>query len=188
MSIIKFQGTLSFFQSILTALFNRIFGEEKKGSKMITVKEAQNFLEKEKFKQEGKIVPLEDSVGQILAEDIFAERPQPPFNRVAMDGVSLLSSAWLSDDKRPLTTEGVQAAGTEALTLSDPMKCFEVMTGAPLPKGCDTVIPYEHCHFLEKKKPPLDKREVVLKDPYTFSPGQNIHKICLLYTSPSPRD
>jgi len=105
----------------------------KKGSQMISVEEAQDFLMKEKLQINVKTVSLGDSAGQVLAEDVFAKRPQPPFNRVAMDGISLNSSAWSSlEDKKPLLTEGIQAAGSKALTLSDSSRCFEVMTGAPL--------------------------------------------------------
>ncbi len=145
---------------------------------MISVEEAQGFLAKEKLQINVMRVSLGDSAGQVLAEDIFAERPQPPFNRVAMDGISLNSSSWLSlKDKKPLITEGIQAAGSKALTLSDSSKCFEVMTGAPLPIGCDTVIPYEHCHFMDSGSPSSKGREVILKDEHSFSKGQNIHKL-----------
>ena len=145
---------------------------------MISVEEAQDFLCEEKLQINEKRVALGDSAGQVLAEDIFAERPQPPFNRVAMDGISLNSSAWSSlEYKKPLVIEGIQAAGSEALTLSDSSNCFEVMTGAPLPIGCDTVIPYEHCHLIDSGKPTSKVREVTLKDQHSFSKGQNIHKL-----------
>ena len=145
---------------------------------MISVEEAQDFLMKEKLQNNVKTVSLGDSAGQVLAEDVFAERPQPPFNRVAMDGISINSSVWSSlQDKKPLFTEGVQAAGSKALTLSDSSKCFEVMTGAPLPEGCDTVIPYEHCNFTDSVKSSSKAREVSFKDQYSFSKGQNIHKL-----------
>ncbi|MBG08968.1 MAG: molybdopterin molybdenumtransferase MoeA [Halobacteriovoraceae bacterium] len=153
-------------------------GKFKKGRQMISVQEAQDFLVKEKLQKSAKKVTLEDSAGQLLAEDIFAERPQPPFNRVAMDGISINSSAWASlKDKKPLIIEGVQAAGSKALTLSETNRCFEVMTGAPLPTGCDTVIPYEHCHFIDAENSSLKIREVILKDQYSFSKGQNIHNL-----------
>lgn len=85
---------------------------------------------------------LLNAVGCILAEDVIADRPQPPFDRVAMDGIAIAFADW-ADGIRTFQNQGVQAAGQAALTLGKSGACIEVMTGAVRPVGTDTVIPYE---------------------------------------------
>lgn len=87
-------------------------------------------------------LPLAQCAGAVLRENIYAERDQPPFDRVMMDGVALASSA-AAEGMRRFRLQGMQAAGDAPLTLSSPAHCIEVMTGAMLPAGCDSVVPVE---------------------------------------------
>src|SRR6267378_3566516 len=80
--------------------------------------------------------------GAVLRENIYAERDQPPFDRVAMDGIAIDSGAWRSG-RRSFQVQGSQAAGEPQLQLTRADGCLEVMTGAVLPQGCDCVIPLE---------------------------------------------
>lgn len=86
--------------------------------------------------------PLESLAGAVLAQSVRAERDQPPFDRVTMDGVAFSCSAWREGCRR-FRIAGVQAAGTPPLALEQPDDCLEVMTGAILPRGCDVVVPVE---------------------------------------------
>ncbi|MFD1315292.1 molybdopterin molybdotransferase MoeA [Namhaeicola litoreus] len=87
-------------------------------------------------------VDLPNSLGKVVKENIFADRDFPPFNRVSMDGIAIQFSQY-NQGNRTFEIEGIQAAGTEQLTLENPKNCLEVMTGAVLPENTDTVIPYE---------------------------------------------
>jgi molybdopterin molybdotransferase len=87
-------------------------------------------------------LPLTQCVGATLRENIYAERDQPPFDRVAMDGMAVDSDALRRGVTR-LRIQGVQAAGTPQLKLASTDEAIEVMTGAILPLGCDCVIPVE---------------------------------------------
>ncbi|MGH8325839.1 MAG: molybdopterin molybdotransferase MoeA [Steroidobacteraceae bacterium] len=87
-------------------------------------------------------LPLEQIAGTVLRENIHAERDQPPFDRVAMDGIALDSAAPRAGIRR-LRIQATQAAGDPPLTLASREQCVEVMTGAVLPEGCDTVVPVE---------------------------------------------
>ena len=100
----------------------------------IVVKNSQNFGIEE--------VDFLNSSGRILKENIFADRDFPPFDRVSMDGIAISSEAFNSG-QREFKIEGIQAAGSEQLTLQNPVNCMEVMTGAVLPKNTDAVIQYE---------------------------------------------
>jgi molybdopterin molybdotransferase len=86
--------------------------------------------------------PLEQCVGQTLRQDIFAERDNPPFDRVCMDGIAIDSGA-LDRGIRRFVILGTQAAGVPPLQLRSPDSAVEVMTGAVLPPGTDCVIPQE---------------------------------------------
>jgi molybdopterin molybdotransferase len=86
--------------------------------------------------------PLGQCVGQILRQDVYAERDNPPFDRVCMDGIAI-DSATLARGVRRYAVEAMQPAGAPALTLSAPEHAVEVMTGAILPRGTDCVIPLE---------------------------------------------
>jgi molybdopterin molybdotransferase len=87
-------------------------------------------------------LPLAQCAGAVLRENIYAERDQPPYDRVTMDGVALASAA-ASAGTRSFRIEATQAAGDPPLALSAPADCIEVMTGAVLPSGCDCVVALE---------------------------------------------
>lgn len=89
-----------------------------------------------------EIVPIQQALGRILAEDLLADRDFPPFDRVSMDGIAINYSAFEAG-QRTFEIEGLQAAGNEVKTLSQNSNCLEVMTGAALPQNCDAVIRYE---------------------------------------------
>lgn len=83
--------------------------------------------------------PLASLAGAVLRESIVASRDQPPFDRVTMDGIAFASDA----ERREFRIAGTQAAGTRRMVLASRDACFEVMTGAVLPMGCDCVVPVE---------------------------------------------
>jgi molybdopterin molybdotransferase len=85
-------------------------------------------------------VKLAAAAGRILRTPIRAERDAPPFDRVAMDGIAF---ALGTGPRRRYRLAGTQAAGSPPLSLASQGDCFEVMTGATLPAGCDTVVPVE---------------------------------------------
>ena len=82
------------------------------------------------------------SLGRILKEDIVADMDFPPFDRVSMDGIALSSDSFNSG-QRSFKIEGIQAAGSEQISLNNSKNCIEAMTGAVLPKNADVVIQYE---------------------------------------------
>jgi molybdopterin molybdotransferase len=88
-------------------------------------------------------LPLVQCVGAVLRENVYAERDQPPFDRVAMDGIALDSASQPQPGPPGLRIQGTQAAGDEPLALGAADHCIEVMTGAMLPLGCDVVVPVE---------------------------------------------
>ena len=87
-------------------------------------------------------IPFLESVGRVLKEDIVADRDFPPFNRVSMDGIAI-NHLFFEEGVREFTIEGIQPAGSPQETMKVDSNCYEVMTGAVLPKNTDTVVRYE---------------------------------------------
>jgi len=87
-------------------------------------------------------LPLAQCAGAVLRENIYAERDAPPFDRVAMDGIALLTETARGGTRR-FRVQATQAAGDPALTLGARSDCIEVMTGAIMPNECDAVVPVE---------------------------------------------
>ena len=87
-------------------------------------------------------LPLAQCAGAVLRENIYAERDAPPFDRVAMDGIALLSESARGGARR-FRIQATQAAGDPPLTLNTKSGCIEVMTGAIMPLECDAVVPVE---------------------------------------------
>jgi molybdopterin molybdotransferase len=87
-------------------------------------------------------LPLWQCVGGTLRENIYAERDQPPFDRVTMDGIAVDSES-LRRGARRFRIQGTQSAGAPALKLASREEAIEVMTGAVLPLAADCVIPNE---------------------------------------------
>jgi len=111
-------------------------------------------------------IPFLESLGRVLKEDIKADRDFPPFNRVSMDGIAISYSAF-TEGKREFTIENIQAAGSAQLELKNAVNCMEVMTGAVLPKGTDTVIRYEDLRIID------GKANIIIEE---ITKGQNIHQ------------
>lgn len=91
--------------------------------------------------------PIETAAasGRVLRQAVHAERDQPPFDRVTMDGIAV-SYESLTQGVTRFRIVATQHAGdpATALTDSDDMPgCIEVMTGGVLPSGSDCVIPVE---------------------------------------------
>lgn len=116
---------------------------------MKTVKEVDQIFDALSFSQVTEhLVSLENSLGHRLSQDIFAQRNSPPFNRVAMDGIAIwLERGQILEPKYRVAT--VSAAGAPQAKLLNQNECIEVMTGAVLPSGCNTVVPYEHLEIVD---------------------------------------
>ncbi len=90
-------------------------------------------------------VPLSESLGLVLAQDIVAQEDMPPFANSAMDGFALLSrdsQPRAGQPPRVRVTGGV-AAGYVADHAVEEGTAMRIMTGAPVPPGADTVIQVE---------------------------------------------
>ena len=92
-------------------------------------------------------ISILDALGRVLGEDIVAERDNPPWDNSAMDGFAV---RW--DDikqehaiQRTVTLTVIEdvAAGKMPSKSVGAGQAIRIMTGAPLPKGADTVLKVE---------------------------------------------
>lgn len=109
---------------------------------MLSVDEATRLIHSHALPPATEELAWHQCCGRVLAQPVTADRDFPPFDRVAMDGIALSLDSWNRGCRR-FPIEGRMAAGQARGRLQDPAACLEVMTGAPLPEGCDTVIPVE---------------------------------------------
>ncbi len=114
----------------------------------IAIAEADRRLESYRGIFPEETVPLSQAAGRVLREPIAADRPYPPLDVVRMDGVAIAYRVWESG-AREFPIAGLAKAGEARQILAHPSGCIEVMTGAPCPEGCDTVIPYEEIRRYE---------------------------------------
>ena len=92
-------------------------------------------------------VSLGTAVGRTLRQTVVAERDQPPFDRVMMDGIAI-AHAEFDGGARNFPIRATQAAGDERLTL-EAGAAIEIMTGAALPVGADCIIPVERISVID---------------------------------------
>jgi molybdopterin molybdotransferase len=91
-------------------------------------------------------LPLDEAEGGVLAEDVLADTPLPPFDNSAMDGYAVHSADLArASAEAPVTlpVRGEIAAGDTGSYRVEPGSCLRIMTGALLPAGADAVVPVE---------------------------------------------
>ncbi len=89
-------------------------------------------------------VSAEHAVGRVLQQQVVAPTHYPPFDRVMMDGYALRAADL--ENTNVLPVRGESAAGTHHNIECEPGTCAEAMTGAPLPRGADSVVMVEQTH------------------------------------------
>jgi putative molybdopterin biosynthesis protein len=109
-------------------------------------------------------VALDEAVGRVTAEPIWASRSSPPFDAAAMDGIALRAADTLG------------ATETTPLLLA-PDAFAVVDTGDPLPEGHDAVVMREHVHYIEGQ---AELRAAVAPYQHVRSIGEDISATELL--------
>ena len=91
-------------------------------------------------------LPLMETLGLALAEDVVAPISLPSFDNSGMDGYAVCQRDVLTaSDEFPvhLPVVGEIGAGQARLLAMSPGTAVKIMTGAPVPAGADSVVPYE---------------------------------------------
>ncbi len=137
-------------------------GHSHAGEDMLSVEEALERVMACFQPLEAVTVPLMDSLGQVLAEDITSPLALPPLANSAMDGYAVQAgdiSGASADAPRRLYVIGVVQAGQMPDRAVTPGVAVRIMTGAPVPDGADTVVPFEETDEVQRKREgrPMDE-------------------------------
>ena len=91
-------------------------------------------------------LPLAETLGLVLAEDVVAPLSLPGFDNSAMDGYAVVADdVAAATPEQPVllpVAEDIPAGRTDPLTLK-PGTAHRIMTGAPVPAGATAVVPVE---------------------------------------------
>jgi molybdopterin molybdotransferase len=135
------------------------------GGPMMSIDEAVGIIASRVAKVEGvEAVALADADGRILAHDISAPLPLPPFTNSAVDGYAVASGDLPKTAEQAFAVTGRIAAGSFAGKPIEPGHAMRIFTGAPMPEGADTVFMQEDVR--------LEEGKVVL--PAGLKPGANV--------------
>lgn len=134
---------------------------------MLSVAEAERIVLESVPRLPVEDCPLAAAHGRILREPVKADRDLPPFDRATLDGIAI-SHAALAGGTLAFMSEGIQAAGMIRKKLADTGSCIEIMTGAVLPEGCDTVVPVEDLV--------ADVKNFEIREGASIAVGQGVHR------------
>ncbi|AVJ33480.1 molybdopterin molybdenumtransferase MoeA [Stenotrophomonas sp. MYb57] len=135
---------------------------------MIAYSEALQHLMEAAAPLPAERLALHEAAGRILATDIISGQSLPPFDNSAMDGFALRANGTPFESDTEFVVQGWQAAGDAGAEGGD--GAWEIMTGARMPVGLDTVVPIENVEILasEQGRP----TRIALKS--GVKPGQNV--------------
>jgi molybdopterin molybdotransferase len=135
------------------------------GGPMMSVDEAVSIIAaRVTAVQDIETVSLTAADGRILAKEISAPLPLPPFTNSAVDGYAVRSGDLAQMEEQAFPVAGRVQAGASAQGPAEPGHAVRIFTGAPMPQGADTVFMQEDVR--------LDQGRVVL--PAGLKPGANV--------------
>jgi molybdopterin molybdotransferase len=135
------------------------------GGPMMSVDEAVGLIAARVTRiAEVETVALAQADGRILAHDIAAPLPLPPFTNSAVDGYAIASRDLPKGDEAAFPVIGRVQAGASADDAIKPQHAVRIFTGAPMPAGADTVFMQEDVR--------VENGKVVL--PAGLKPGANV--------------
>lgn len=136
-----------------------------------------------------EILPIENSLDRVCAEDIYAKSFLPKFNNSAMDGYALI----YEDKDNELKVIDTILAGDNNNKLLEKNSCIKIMTGAKIPENATAIIPKEETIELNDNKIKILKNikkfqhiryigEDIQKNEILIKKGENVNfsKITLL--------
>ena len=114
------------------------------GGPMMSVDEAVGIIAaRVKAVRDLETIALAGSDGRILAKDISAPLPLPPFTNSAVDGYAVRSRDLPDEAEAAFPVTGRIQAGASLSEAARPGHATRIFTGAPMPDGADTVFMQE---------------------------------------------
>ncbi len=119
--------------------------------------------------------PLLDALGLVLAVDVDSPLDLPPLANSGMDGYAVRSEDIRNvspDSPSRLRVIGLVAAGQRPTQEVEPGTAIRIMTGAPVPGGADTVVPFEETDEVRRRQAGLPLDEIAILS--GLPPGRNV--------------
>lgn len=135
---------------------------------MIDVEQALAMVFQHATARAPAICPIGSAVGLRLAEDVTSDIDSPPYDKSLVDGYAIVSEDLSAGTARLQVLEEV-IAGQVPIREVSPGHATRIMTGAPLPRGADTVVMIERTQVAT-----VDGDQVVSIDDPKIKQGQNI--------------
>jgi molybdopterin molybdotransferase len=146
---------------------------------MLSVEEALEKILQEVDTLEEESVPILDSLGQVLAEDIKSDINVPPLDNAAMDGYAVQSKDTLGasgESPKILRVIDTVMAGSIPERPLLPGTAIRIMTGAPVPRDADSVVQFENTDEELQRASAADQPVTEVSILCEASPGLNIRK------------
>ncbi len=92
-------------------------------------------------------ISLEDALGRVLAEDLYAPIDYPPFDRSEFDGYAVRAEdTFGADEEKPvrLKVKDIIRVGEVPSISIGPGEAIEISTGSVVPRGANAVVPEEY--------------------------------------------
>lgn len=105
----------------------------------VSIIEALDIISNTIFPLESEILPLEIAVGRVVTQNYVATFDLPRFNNSAMDGYAVK----ISDAGKTVKCSDVIYAGDNPKMSLAQNTAIKIMTGAPIPSGCEAIVPIE---------------------------------------------
>lgn len=131
---------------------------------MLNYQEAQQILIEQAHSFGRELVSIDDALGRVLAESVYADRDYPPFNRVAMDGYAFKIDDFENGIREFNIAETIYAGQVSVKEITSG-QCYKIMTGAPLPLSANVVV---------RREDTEEKKSTVLIQVAELRPYQNV--------------
>ncbi len=123
------------------------------GTEFLNIKDsvdAKNLIQEyfnKYYEPECEEIPIENSNGRVVFEDIYAKIDFPPFDRALKDGFAIKSEdSFGASEENPKVLKVIDAleAGSYSKKTVENGLAVEISTGSPLPEGADSVLMFEY--------------------------------------------
>lgn len=106
----------------------------------VSIEQALDIISATILTLDSEILPIEVTVGRVVTKDYVAAFDLPRFNNSAMDGYAVK----VNDTKQTVKCTDVIYAGDNPKMTLELGSTIKIMTGAPIPKGCESIVPIEN--------------------------------------------
>ncbi|MCW8895557.1 MAG: molybdopterin molybdotransferase MoeA [Sulfurimonas sp.] len=110
----------------------------------ITIEQALRHIYENAAIKSLKILPIESTLGYVLAQDVIAKHNLPPFDNSAMDGYAVKCS----DAGKSVEVLHTIFAGDDSSAELHSGHAIKIMTGAKIPAGCECIVPIEEVNLI----------------------------------------